>query len=168
MRSFAALGDPTRRRIVERLARGRLTVGEIASEFSMSQPAISKHLKVLERSGLLEREIDGRVHHCCLDPKAMQSGIHVDRGATPLLELPRSSALMPTLNALLKGRNDREQHDHAPDHFGDETHVQGADRTRIRRLDDARDHARVHVPGRDAPRWSAQMHASAEPSGSRW
>jgi len=70
---FAALSDPTRRRIVERLARGRLTVGEIASEFSVSQPAISKHLKVLERSGLLEREIDGRVHHCRLAPKAMQS-----------------------------------------------------------------------------------------------
>jgi DNA-binding transcriptional ArsR family regulator len=69
---FAALSDPTRRRIVERLAHRRLTVGEIASEFSMSQPAISKHLKVLERSGLLEREIDGRVHHCRLDPKAMQ------------------------------------------------------------------------------------------------
>jgi DNA-binding transcriptional ArsR family regulator len=69
---FAALADPTRRRIVERLARGRLTVGEIASEFSVSQPAISKHLKVLERAGLLERQIDGRVHHCRLDPKAMQ------------------------------------------------------------------------------------------------
>jgi DNA-binding transcriptional ArsR family regulator len=69
---FAALGDPTRRRIVERLARERLTVGEIASEFSMSQPAISKHLKVLERSGLLTREIDGRVHHCSLDPRAMR------------------------------------------------------------------------------------------------
>ncbi len=70
---FAALGDPTRRRIVERLARGRLTVGEIASEFAVSQPAISKHLKVLERCGLLTREIDGRVHHCSLDPVAMQS-----------------------------------------------------------------------------------------------
>jgi DNA-binding transcriptional ArsR family regulator len=70
---FAALSDPTRRRIVERLARGRLTVGEIASEFSVSQPAISKHLKVLERSGLLEREIDGRVHRCRLEPKAMQA-----------------------------------------------------------------------------------------------
>ncbi|MGD0967604.1 MAG: metalloregulator ArsR/SmtB family transcription factor [Candidatus Aquilonibacter sp.] len=69
---FAALSDPTRRRIVERLARGRLTVGEIASEFSVSQPAISKHLKVLERAGLLQRQIDGRVHHCRLDPKAMQ------------------------------------------------------------------------------------------------
>jgi DNA-binding transcriptional ArsR family regulator len=70
---FGALADPTRRRIVERLARGALTVGEIASEFSVSQPAISKHLKVLERSGLLEREIDGRVHHCRLDPAAMRA-----------------------------------------------------------------------------------------------
>jgi DNA-binding transcriptional ArsR family regulator len=70
---FAALSDPTRRRIVERLARKPLTVGEIASEFAVSQPAISKHLKVLERSGLLEREIDGRVHHCRLDPKAMHA-----------------------------------------------------------------------------------------------
>ena len=70
---FSALGDPTRRRIVERLARGRLTVGEIASEFSMSQPAISKHLKVLERSGLLAREIDGRIHHCYLQAEAMNA-----------------------------------------------------------------------------------------------
>jgi DNA-binding transcriptional ArsR family regulator len=70
---FAALSDPTRRRIVERLAQRRLTVGQIASEFSMSQPAISKHLKVLERCGLLNREIDGRVHHCRLDPRAMQA-----------------------------------------------------------------------------------------------
>ncbi|MGB8798406.1 MAG: metalloregulator ArsR/SmtB family transcription factor [Candidatus Aquilonibacter sp.] len=70
---FAALSDPTRRRIVERLAQRRLTVGQIASEFSMSQPAVSKHLKVLERSGLLNREIDGRVHHCELKPKAMQA-----------------------------------------------------------------------------------------------
>ena len=57
---------------MERLARGRLTVGEIASEFSVSQPAVSKHLKVLERSGLLTREVDGRVHRCSLDPTAMQ------------------------------------------------------------------------------------------------
>jgi DNA-binding transcriptional ArsR family regulator len=70
---FGALSDPTRRRIVERLARGRLTVGQIAAEFSVSQPAISKHLKVLERSGLLIREIEGRVHHCSLQPAAMHT-----------------------------------------------------------------------------------------------
>lgn len=68
---FSALSDPTRRRIVERLARGPLTVGEIASGFAVSQPAISKHVRVLEDSGLLKRRVDGRVHHCTLDPSAM-------------------------------------------------------------------------------------------------
>jgi DNA-binding transcriptional ArsR family regulator len=70
---FGALSDATRRRIVERLARGRLTVGQIAAEFSVSQPAISKHLRVLERSGLLTREINGRVHHCSLQAAPIQS-----------------------------------------------------------------------------------------------
>lgn len=69
---FGALADPTRRRIVERLARKPLTVGEIASEFPLTQPAISKHLRVLEASGLLERRIEGRVHYCSLSPHAMQ------------------------------------------------------------------------------------------------
>ncbi|HEX3463747.1 MAG TPA: metalloregulator ArsR/SmtB family transcription factor [Candidatus Elarobacter sp.] len=70
---FAALADPTRRRIVERLARGPLTVGEIASGFSISQPAISRHVRVLEESGLLERQVSGRVHHCTLSPKVMHA-----------------------------------------------------------------------------------------------
>jgi len=69
---FFALADPTRRRILEKLARRPLTVGEIASGFAISQPAISKHIKVLEESRLLSREIDGRVHHCKLAPKAMK------------------------------------------------------------------------------------------------
>jgi DNA-binding transcriptional ArsR family regulator len=69
---FSALGDPTRRRIIERLARGPLTAGEIASGFSVSQPAISKHIKVLEESGLLARRVIGRVHHLRLVPKAMR------------------------------------------------------------------------------------------------
>ncbi len=70
---FGALADPTRRRIVERLARRPLTIGEIAGGFSISQPAISKHVKVLEQAGLLTREVVGRTHHCRLDPKTMQS-----------------------------------------------------------------------------------------------
>ena len=70
---FAALADPTRRRIVERLARGPLTVGEIASGFTISQPAISRHVRLLEQSGLLERRVLGRVHRCTLSPHAMQS-----------------------------------------------------------------------------------------------
>ncbi len=70
---FNALADPTRRQILERLARGPLTVGEIASAFPISQPAISKHVRVLETSGLLLREVRGRVHHCRLSPQAMQT-----------------------------------------------------------------------------------------------
>lgn len=70
---FFALADTTRRRIVEKLARRPMTVGEIASGFPISQPAISKHVKVLEESGLLTREVVGRVHHCRIDPKAMRA-----------------------------------------------------------------------------------------------
>ncbi len=55
---FAALADPTRRGILNRLAQGEAAVTELAEPFAMSQPAISKHLKVLERAGLVERAID--------------------------------------------------------------------------------------------------------------
>jgi DNA-binding transcriptional ArsR family regulator len=70
---FFALADPTRRRILERLARRPLTAGEIAAGFSISQPAVSKHLKVLEQSHLVERTIVGRTHHCKLSPRAMDA-----------------------------------------------------------------------------------------------
>lgn len=61
---FAAMSDPTRRAILTRLTEEPATVGELAEPFEMSLPAVSKHLKVLERAGLLEREVVGRVHHC--------------------------------------------------------------------------------------------------------
>jgi DNA-binding transcriptional ArsR family regulator len=70
---FSALSDPTRRRILERLARGPLSVGEIATGFPISQPAISKHVRVLEDSGLIEREITGRVHRCRIAPERMEA-----------------------------------------------------------------------------------------------
>jgi DNA-binding transcriptional ArsR family regulator len=69
---FSALADPTRRRIVERLARGELTVGELSAGFPISAPAISKHVRILEESGLLERRVDGRIHRCRLAPKPMR------------------------------------------------------------------------------------------------
>ena len=55
---FAALADPTRRAILSRLAVGEASVNEIAAPFEMSQPAVSKHLRVLERAGLIERDVD--------------------------------------------------------------------------------------------------------------
>jgi DNA-binding transcriptional ArsR family regulator len=58
--TFAALADPTRRAILARLATGEATVNELAAPFSMSQPAISKHLKVLERAGLISRGHDAQ------------------------------------------------------------------------------------------------------------
>ncbi|MFN2448270.1 MAG: ArsR/SmtB family transcription factor [Candidatus Baltobacteraceae bacterium] len=69
---FSALADPTRRRIVERLARRPLTIGQIASQFPISQPAISKHVRVLELAGVLQRTVEGRVHYCTISPQAMQ------------------------------------------------------------------------------------------------
>lgn len=71
--AFSALADPTRRRIVERLARRSLTVGEIASGFPISQPAISKHVRILEESGLIVRDIKGRIHHCSLSAESMEA-----------------------------------------------------------------------------------------------
>jgi DNA-binding transcriptional ArsR family regulator len=58
--TFAALADPTRRAILARLASGEASVGELAQPFAMSQPAISKHLKVLERAGLISRGRDAQ------------------------------------------------------------------------------------------------------------
>ncbi len=61
--AFSALADPTRRAIVERLAGGERTVGEITADRPVSAPAISKHLRALEASGLLQGRIEGRAHH---------------------------------------------------------------------------------------------------------
>src|SRR5215207_991384 len=63
---FAALADPTRRDILARLATGEASVAELAAPFAMSQPAISKHLKVLERAGLVERRRDRQRRPCRL------------------------------------------------------------------------------------------------------
>lgn len=72
-RTFAALADPTRRRIVERLSRGRASVSEIAKPLAMSLPAVVQHLHVLEESGLVKSEKTGRVRTCWIDPKAIGS-----------------------------------------------------------------------------------------------
>jgi DNA-binding transcriptional ArsR family regulator len=69
---FAALADRTRRALVQRLERGEATVGELASPFEMSRPAISKHLDVLEHAGLVMRIRAGRESHCRLRPAAMK------------------------------------------------------------------------------------------------
>jgi DNA-binding transcriptional ArsR family regulator len=71
-RTFSALADPTRRRILEHLAHGDRCVTDLAKPYSMSLPAVSKHLRVLERAGLVRRRRDGRVHRLKLEARPMQ------------------------------------------------------------------------------------------------
>lgn len=71
--TFNALADPTRRAILARLARGEATVGELAKPFAISQPAISRHLKVLEEAALISNERRGKHRLCRLRPEALDS-----------------------------------------------------------------------------------------------
>ena len=71
-RTFAALADPTRRRILEHLAHGDHCVTDLARPYSMSLPAVSKHLRVLENAGLIRRRRKGRVHRLKLEAKPMK------------------------------------------------------------------------------------------------
>jgi DNA-binding transcriptional ArsR family regulator len=68
---FHALADPTRRKIVARLARGEASVGELAAPFAISLPAISRHLAVLEDAGVVTRARDGRFQRCQLSPSGL-------------------------------------------------------------------------------------------------
>lgn len=70
--AFSALADPTRRAILARLALGETTVMELAEPFAMSQPAVSRHLKVLEEAGLIARRIEGTKRPCRLAPGALE------------------------------------------------------------------------------------------------
>ena len=69
--TFAALADPTRRAILARLATGEATVNELAEPFAMSLPAVSKHLKVLERAGLISRGRNGQFRPCRLEVEGL-------------------------------------------------------------------------------------------------
>jgi len=71
-RTFAALADPTRRRILEHLAHGDRCVTDLARPYSMSLPAVSKHLRILENAGLVSRRRRGRVHSLKLEAKPMK------------------------------------------------------------------------------------------------
>lgn len=68
---FAALADPTRRAILARLSEGEAPVKELAEPFALSGPAITKHLKVLERAGLISRSREGQQRPCRLEPQAL-------------------------------------------------------------------------------------------------
>src|SRR5215475_2597242 len=102
---FGALADPTRRAILARLASGEATVNELAEPFAMTQPAISKHLKVLERAGLISRDRDAQRRPSRLEPKRLAE-------ANAWLEQYRrfweaSFARLDTLLEELKPKKDR-------------------------------------------------------------
>ena len=73
--TFAALADATRRRILQRLTLGDASVGEVAALFDVSAPAISRHLRVLEGSGLVSRQREGRVHRLHIEREAMNEAL---------------------------------------------------------------------------------------------
>ena len=78
--TFAALADPTRRAILARLARGETSVGALARPFDMSLPAVSKHLRVLERAGMLRQDRQGRVRLCRLRADSLKTAARwIDR-----------------------------------------------------------------------------------------
>lgn len=70
---FHALADPTRRAMLARLAEGELRIGELAAPFAMSLAAASKHVRVLEHAGLLERRVAGRTHFCRIQAQPLQA-----------------------------------------------------------------------------------------------
>jgi DNA-binding transcriptional ArsR family regulator len=94
---FKALAHPIRRGIVERLAGGAATVGEATRGFGVSKPAISKHLKVLEESGVVTRVIDGRTHRLSLEPSVLD-----DAAEWMEVQRRRWSALFDAVDEYLK------------------------------------------------------------------
>ena len=68
---FRALSDQTRRAMLERLAKGEHTVGELAAPYRMSLAAASKHIQTLQRAGLVKRTVRGRIHYCRIDPRPL-------------------------------------------------------------------------------------------------
>ncbi|HET9064983.1 MAG TPA: metalloregulator ArsR/SmtB family transcription factor [Gemmatimonadales bacterium] len=99
--TFGALADPTRRAILSRLATGEATVTELAEPFEMSQPAISRHLKVLERAGLISMEVDGQRRPRKLEPQALEEAVEWIERYRQIFELhyQRLDALLDDLQS---------------------------------------------------------------------
>jgi DNA-binding transcriptional ArsR family regulator len=105
--TFAALADPTRRAILARLAGGEATVGQLAEPFAITQQAISKHLKVLERAGLISRSRNAQSRPCRLEPQQLDTAAEwISRHRQVWAQ--RSDRLDDHLAALRQGRADRE------------------------------------------------------------
>lgn len=109
--TFAALADPTRRAILARLATGEATVTELAEPFAMSQPAISKHLKVLERAGLISVDIDAQRRPRKLEPKRLEEAVDWIERYRQIFEqnYQRLDALLDELQAKPSRRKQRKK-----------------------------------------------------------
>ena len=107
--TFAALADPTRRAILARLANGEASVTELAKPFAMSQPAISKHLKVLERAGLISRGRDAQRRPCRIEPQPLAVAAEWLEGYRQFWEAryQRLDALLDELQTEEKNRRSR-------------------------------------------------------------
>ena len=108
--TFAALADPTRRAIIARLAKGEASVMDLAEPFAMSQPAISKHLKVLERAGLIARSREAQRRPCRLEANALREATDWLQRYCDLLEarFERLDGLLEELKGL-KGLKEKEK-----------------------------------------------------------
>jgi len=104
--TFAALADPTRRAILARLATGDATVKELAKPFSISQPAISKHLKVLERAGLISRRREAQRRPCRIEAAPLQEVAAWTEGYRRFWE-----ASYERLDDYLRQLQEKEEHD---------------------------------------------------------
>jgi DNA-binding transcriptional ArsR family regulator len=102
--TFAALADPTRRAILARLAIGEASVMELAEPFAMSQPAISKHLKVLERAGLISRSRDAQRRPCRIEAQPLAEATQWLEGYRQLWEanFQRLDALLDEMKSARK------------------------------------------------------------------
>jgi DNA-binding transcriptional ArsR family regulator len=102
--TFAALADPTRRSILTRLADGEATVNELAEPFEMSLPAISRHLKVLERAGLIVRSRDAQWRPSRMDPEPLDEAVEWMQSRKRTWE-----ARLDRLDAHLRRRGERHE-----------------------------------------------------------
>lgn len=117
--TFAALGDPTRRAIVERLAAGDATVLELAAPFAISLPAISRHLKVLEKAGLITRGRDAQKRPCRLRADALTEvsawAEHTRRAWEQRFDqLERYLEQLPKTEKTTSEPETKRENDHAP------------------------------------------------------
>ena len=105
-RTFAALADPTRRAILARLAQGEATVMELAEPFEMSQPAVSRHLRVLQDAGLVVQRVEGTKRPCRLAPAGIRQIEHwlADLHRVMARNYDRLDDVLATLQQAPKGK----------------------------------------------------------------